>query len=56
MAICLEAISEKADAVYEYFIFNNHKTFKYCIFGEVHSKGQIDKNGEGHTGFFNDLS
>ena len=50
VAICLEAISEKARSVYEYFGFKNYKTFKYGV-GEVDSKGNFDKNGEGFTGY-----
>ncbi|KAK5962057.1 uncharacterized protein PWA37_000087 [Arxiozyma heterogenica] len=50
VAICLEAISDKARSVYEYFGFKNYKTFKYGV-GEVDSKGHVDKNGEGFTGY-----
>lgn len=50
VAICLEAISDKARSVYEYFGFKNYKTFKYGV-GEFDSKGQMDKNGEGFTGY-----
>lgn len=50
VAICLEAISDKARSVYEYFGFKNYKTFKYGV-REVDSKGQVDKNGEGFTGY-----
>ncbi|CAL9738024.1 hypothetical protein MOSE0_N01398 [Monosporozyma servazzii] len=49
-AMCLEAINDHARSVYEYFGFKNYNTFKYGV-GEVDSKGQLDKNGEGFTGY-----
>ncbi|CCF57780.1 hypothetical protein KAFR_0D01340 [Kazachstania africana CBS 2517] len=49
-AIALEAISESAKKVYEYFGFKNYKTFQYGV-GEVDSQGVVDSNGQGFTGY-----
>lgn len=44
--IVLEAISEEAKKVYEYFGFKNYSTFTYGK-NEVNRKGELDPNGEG---------
>lgn len=49
VAIVLEAISEHAKSVYEYFGFKNYLSFEYGR-GEVDSKGNSDPNGEGFVG------
>ncbi|KAG0668667.1 hypothetical protein C6P45_004509 [Maudiozyma exigua] len=50
IALVLEAISEHARDVYAHFGFVNYNTFHYGI-GEVSASGQLDSNGEGHTGY-----
>ncbi|CAB4254100.1 similar to Saccharomyces cerevisiae YDR391C Putative protein of unknown function, possibly involved in zinc homeostasis [Maudiozyma barnettii] len=50
VALVLEAISEHARDVYAHFGFVNYNTFKYGV-GEVNNKGQLDSNGDGHTGY-----
>ena len=49
-ALVLEAISEHARDVYAHFGFVNYNTFHYGI-GEVDTKGQLDNEGNGHTGY-----
>ncbi|CCC71726.1 hypothetical protein NCAS_0I00580 [Naumovozyma castellii] len=49
-AIILEAISEHARSVYEYFGFKNYLTFKFGV-GECDSKGNLDPKGEGFTAY-----
>ena len=49
-AIVLEAISEKAKAVYEYFGFKNYLDFNFGK-NEVDATGKYDPNGEGFTGY-----
>lgn len=49
VALVLEAISEHAKSVYEYFGFKNYLTFRYGQ-GEVDSRGRPDPNGEGFAG------
>ncbi|QLG73226.1 hypothetical protein HG535_0E03100 [Zygotorulaspora mrakii] len=49
-AIVLEAISEHARSVYEYFGFKVYLTFKYGE-SEVNTQGVLDLNGEGFTGY-----
>ncbi|KAG0668668.1 hypothetical protein C6P45_004510 [Maudiozyma exigua] len=49
-ALVLEAINEHARDVYAHFGFVNYNTFHYGV-GEVDAKGQLDPNGEGHTGY-----
>lgn len=48
-AMVLEAISDKAKSVYEYFGFRNYLDF-YFGQNEVDSKGNYDPNGEGFKG------
>ncbi|SCU92629.1 LANO_0E01574g1_1 [Lachancea nothofagi CBS 11611] len=50
VALVLEAISEHAKSVYEYFGFKNYYTFTYGV-GEVDSNGNPDPNGEGFVGY-----
>ncbi|CCD26852.1 Iat4p NDAI_0I02840 [Naumovozyma dairenensis CBS 421] len=49
-AIILEAISEHAKSVYEYFGFKNYLTFHFGK-GECDSQGNLDPNGEGFTAY-----
>ncbi|AQZ10015.1 YOR012W [Zygosaccharomyces parabailii] len=49
-ACVLEAISEHARSVYEYFGFKVFKEFKFGV-GEVDSQGQVDSQGSGFTAY-----
>lgn len=50
-ALVLEAISDTAKSVYEYFGFKNYLTFNYGV-NEADSNGKYDPTGEGFTAYF----
>ncbi|SCU93666.1 LAMI_0E15170g1_1 [Lachancea mirantina] len=50
VALVLEAISDRAKSVYEYFGFKNYYTFHFGE-GEVDSEGHVDPNGKGFVGY-----
>lgn len=49
-ACVLEAISEHAKSVYEYFGYKVFQEFKFGI-GEIDSRGHLDPQGEGFTAY-----
>ncbi|CAI4765633.1 BDH_1b_G0049560.mRNA.1.CDS.1 [Saccharomyces cerevisiae] len=49
-ALALEAISEHARSVYEYFGFKTYLVFQFGV-GEVNSKGEPDPQGKGFTAY-----